>query len=383
MEVSGPSAGPSPFSSTPRRKGRDVVERPFPRFRVSFARRDICDIGCVRTMRAVCSGPVQRKTATPKKKAPKPAVARARLESPFPTADAAQTALASAGYIADREIAVVAHLAGALGKPLLLEGPAGVGKTELAKAIARATGRSLVRLQCYEGLDESKALYEWEYSKQILYTQLVRDVLSKKLRGVRSVREAVAKISEEESAFFDERFLISRPLLAAVRAPRPVVLLIDEVDRSDPEFEALLLEVLSDFQVTVPEIGTLTATAVPFVVLTSNATRDLTEALRRRCLYLHLDYPTPTRELAILRQHVPEAHDSLTADVVRLMERVRKLDLQKAPSVAEAVEWTRALVLLGASELTADLVRDTLATLAKYEADRARIRDHVTQHLKR
>jgi len=288
-------------------------------------------------------------------------------------------ALDAAGYIADRELAVVAHLAGALGKPLMLEGPAGVGKTELAKAVARASGRELVRLQCYEGLDEAKALYEWEYGKQLLYTQLVRDSLGTIVAGARDIREAVDRVAKEESAFFHERFLLSRPLLRAVRSEAPVVLLIDEVDRSDPEFEALLLEVLSDFQVTVPELGTMRARTLPYVVLTSNATREMTDALRRRCLHLYIDYPTGPRELAIVRRHVPEAAEKLAREVVAVVQAVRKLELRKTPSVSESIDWARALVLLGAESLDATMVRETLGALAKHREDAARISESLPQ----
>ncbi|MBK8169753.1 MAG: MoxR family ATPase [Sandaracinaceae bacterium] len=303
--------------------------------------------------------------------------------SPFSSVDEAQKRLRDAGYIADREIAVVAHLAGALGKPLLLEGPAGVGKTELAKALARGLGRELVRLQCYEGLDESKALYEWEYGKQLLYTQLVRDVLGGVVAGATSVSDAVERVASQEAAFFHERFLLARPLLQALRSEKPVVLLIDEVDRSDPEFEAMLLEILSDFQVTIPELGTIRAKAHPFVVLTSNATRELTEALRRRCLHLFLDYPTAQRELAIVQLHVPEASEALAKQVVAVAESVRDLALRKAPSVSEVIDWTRSLVLLGAQALTPELLRDTLSALAKHTDDKEKILDRANQTLRK
>jgi MoxR-like ATPase len=289
--------------------------------------------------------------------------------APFSSVDEAASKLDAAGYVGDREVAVCAYLAGALGKPLLMEGPAGVGKTELAKSVARATGRALVRLQCYEGLDEARALYEWDYGKQLLYTQLARDVLASRLAGATTLREAVDRIAAEASAFFDERFLLARPLLRALTSEAPVVLLIDEVDRSDPELEALFLEVLSDFQVSVPELGTLRARHRPFVVLTSNGTRELTEALRRRCLYLHVDYPSTARELAIVRRHVPEAGERLARDVVAVAQAARTLELRKAPSVAESIEWARALVLLGAQALTPELVRETLAVLAKHRED--------------
>ena len=303
------------------------------------------------------------------------------LAPPFPDVDSAAAGLEAADYLADRETVVVAWLAGQLGRPLLLEGPPGVGKTELAKAVARATGRELVRLQCYEGLDEAKALYEWEYGKQMLYTQLLRDTVAETVAGARDLGEAVERVAAHDAAVFHERFLAPRPLLAALRSEAPVVLLVDEVDRSDPELEALLLEVLSDFAVSVPELGTLPARSRPYVVLTSNATRELTEALRRRCLHLTLDFPSEKRELAIVRRRVPEAQDALAAQLVAFVQSVRALDLRKTPSVAETLDWARSLVLLGAEALDPALVRDTLGVLAKHREDAERIEATLHEHL--
>jgi MoxR-like ATPase len=274
-------------------------------------------------------------------------------------------------YVADRSTATALFLADRMEKPILIEGPAGVGKTELAKAVAAATSSELIRLQCYEGLDEAKALYEWEYPKQLLYTQILRDKIGEVLAGASSLREAVDQLATEEDAFFSERFLLQRPLLRAIRSKTRTVLLIDEVDRADPEFEAFLLEVLSDFQVSVPELGTLRAVEIPLVLLTSNNVREMTDALRRRCLHLHLGYPDEIRELEILRTRLPDVDERLREEVVKVVQRLRQLDLKKTPSVSETLDWTRALVLLEADRLDPALVKDTLNLVLKYEGDRA------------
>lgn len=277
--------------------------------------------------------------------------------------------LNSQQYIASDDITTVVYLAQHLGKPVLTEGPAGVGKTELAKAWAGATGRPLVRLQCYEGLDESKALYEWEYAKQMLYTQLLRETLQQVLQGASNLSEAAERLAQEEDVFFSEKFLLPRPLLAALMAPEPVVLLIDEIDRADVEFEAFLLEVLSDFQVSIPEIGTISAVHQPMVVLTSNNTRDLSEALKRRCLYLFVDYPTLDAELSIVRLKVPNLNPQLARQAVEVVQQLRHMDLRKVPSISETLDWARALVTLNAQAIDEETMRNTLTVLLKYEAD--------------
>ena len=287
----------------------------------------------------------------------------------FESTNSVKSELNKQRYIASDEISTIVYLSQKLGKPLLTEGPAGVGKTELAKAIAGATGRELIRLQCYEGLDESKALYEWEYSKQLLYTQLLRDKLNDHLGKADTLTEAADKLAKEEDVFFSERFLLQRPLLKAILSDQPSVLLIDEIDRADAEFEAFLLEVLSDFQVSVPELGTLTAKHRPFVILTSNNTRELSEALKRRCLYLFIDYPTLQEELAVVRLKVPDLNPKLAQQAVEFVQRLRKGDMRKLPSISETLDWANALVALNASNLDKDTLEDTISVLLKHEAD--------------
>jgi MoxR-like ATPase len=272
-------------------------------------------------------------------------------------------------YISTDEIATVIYLAQSLCKPVLAEGPAGVGKTELAKAWAAALGAPLVRLQCYEGLDESKALYEWEYAKQMLYTQLLRDTLRNVLGDVESLAEAASRLAQEEDVFFSENFLLPRPLLKALTADEPVVLLIDEIDRADVEFEAFLLEVLSDFQVSVPELGTISAKHQPMVLLTSNNTRELSEALKRRCLYLYVGYPNLEAELDIVRLKVPDLRPELARQAVAVVQQLRNMDLRKVPSISETLDWARALVALNARAIDEQTMSNTLTVLLKYEAD--------------
>lgn len=267
--------------------------------------------------------------------------------------------LRQADYIADTPAATAVYLADRLGKPLLIEGPAGVGKTELAKAVASSTSLDLVRLQCYEGLDEARALYEWNYRKQLLRIQ---------------ADEAREHHWEEiEESIFDEPFLMERPLLHAIRAEEPVVLLVDEIDRTEFEFEAFLLELLSDFQVSIPEMGTMLAKHIPMVFLTSNATRELSEALKRRCLYLHLDYPEAEREREIILTRVPELPESIAEQLVRLIRSIRQLELKKRPSISESIDWARTMVELGVETLDADTTQETLNVVLKYRQDIERV----------
>ena len=273
----------------------------------------------------------------------------------FESVDAVQEALRRVDYLADTSTAGVVFLADRLEKPVLVEGPAGVGKTELAKAIAATTGSRLIRLQCYEGLDESKALYEWNYKKQLLRIQ--------------ADREHERDWETVESDIFSEQFLLTRPLLEAIRADEPVVLLIDEVDRVEVETEALLLEILSDYQVSIPELGTVEASQIPLVFLTSNNTRELSEALKRRCLYLHIDYPDLDREKEIVLAKVPGVSDNLADQIARIVRSIRQLELKKAPSVSETLDWARTLVLLGIKDIDAEQAKETLHILLKYQSD--------------
>ncbi|HEX9258328.1 MAG TPA: MoxR family ATPase [Acidimicrobiales bacterium] len=275
----------------------------------------------------------------------------------FDTVPTVREQLRSVDYLADDGISGVVYLADRLQKPILVEGPAGTGKTQLAKSVAEMTGARLIRLQCYEGLDESKALYEWNYKKQLLRIQADRHSDS---------------WSEVHDDIFSEEFLLTRPLLEAIRSPEPVVLLVDEVDRVEVETEALLLEVLSDYQVSIPELGTVEATQIPLVFLTSNNTRELSEALKRRCLYLHVDYPTLEREKEIVLTKVPGVSDNLADQIARIVRSIRQIDLKKAPSVSETIDWARTLVLLGIEHIDAQQAKETLHILLKYQSDIAK-----------
>ncbi len=287
----------------------------------------------------------------------------------FDSVDDVINQLKDQDYICDKQIATVVFLAQQLGKPVLVEGPAGVGKTELAKAVSTALRREMIRLQCYEGLDEAKALYEWEYSKQLLYTQILKDKVSETISDSQTLADAAERVGKEDSVFFSSRFIVPRPLMQAITSEVPTLLLIDEVDKSDPEFEAFLLEVLSDFQVTIPEIGTIQAKSQPLVFLTSNDAREMSDALKRRCLHLWIDYPSEELEVKILDTKVPNIARALAEDVVGLMNKIRGLDLKKVPSISETLDWARALMALNVDDLAEDDVKDTLNVILKYEGD--------------
>jgi MoxR-like ATPase len=283
--------------------------------------------------------------------------------------EAVESGLAAQGYIANRQIATAVYLSQQIEKPILVEGPAGVGKTELAKAIAAWSGKKMIRLQCYEGLDEAKALYEWKYAKQLLYTQILKDKLGEVLGGAQTLHEALGQLHDFGDVFFSKEFVEPRPLLQALEQPGGCVLLIDEIDKSDAEFESLLLEILSDFQVTIPELGTVSAITPPTVILTSNSERDLGDALKRRCLHLHIGFPEQRLEERIVESRVPGISQTLRRQMVGFIHEIRSLDLKKLPSVSETIDWARVLVLLQATELDTEIVKDTLNVLLKYEAD--------------
>jgi MoxR-like ATPase len=292
----------------------------------------------------------------------------------FESVEDVQQRFRAARYIASRRISTVVYLASRMMRPVLVEGPAGVGKTELAKTLAEISGRALIRLQCYEGLDEGKALYEWKYAKQLLYTQLLRERIGELIADAPSLPDAVARIAGQEDAFFSFRFLSPRPLLQAILADSPVVLLVDEIDKAEPEFEAFLLEVLSDFQVSVPELGTIRARHLPLVMLTSNNARELSDGLKRRCLHLFIDFPAPAEELEIIRLKVPEIPAALARAVVAAVQKIRALELRKPPSISESIDWARSLVILNAERLEPELVESTLSMLVKYDKDLERVR---------
>jgi MoxR-like ATPase len=299
----------------------------------------------------------------------------------FQSVDQVIAGFGTQNYICNKNLATVVYLGISLQKPILVEGPAGVGKTELGKVLAGSLGLELIRLQCYEGLDEAKALYEWEYAKQLLYTQILKDKIGEVLEEAETLQQAVDRIAKQDGVFFSDRFLLPRPLLRAILSDKPSVLLIDEVDKSDAEFEAFLLEVLSDFQISVPEIGTLKAKHIPLVVLTSNSSREMSDALKRRCLHLHIDFPDAQRETEIVKLKVPGIDQKLTQNVIELIHRIRKLDLKKTPSISETLDWVKALTLLNVKQLDDELVNETLSTLMKYEADIRKAQQELQSYL--
>ncbi len=289
--------------------------------------------------------------------------------------------LRSGGYIADEAIATAVFLALRMEKPILIEGPPGVGKTGLAKTLSEVMDFPLVRLQCYEGIDEGKALYDWEYGKQLLYTQMLRSQLDNQLSGASDLRDAVERLASEESLFFSENFLVQRPVLRSFLSEKRSVLLIDEIDRSDDEFEALLLECLSDFQVSIPELGVLEAKQKPLAILTSNGTRMISDALRRRCLYLYIDYPELEREVQIVRARFPDICDDLAHQMVGFLRKARELNLRKPPSVSETLDWAEVLSILHVTKLTPEVVANTVGVISKHQADLSQVAELAINEL--
>ena len=301
----------------------------------------------------------------------------------FTSIEETKRRLKDAAYICSSEIATVVFLSAATNKPILVEGPAGVGKTELAKAISRCLGWDIIRLQCYEGLDEAKALYEWEYAKQLLYTQMMKEKINQVIDGAVSLTEAADRIAAQDDAFFSEKFIQPRPLLKAISSEEPVVLLVDEVDKSDPEFEAFLLEILSDYQISIPEIGTRTAVHIPFVILTSNNYRDMSDALKRRCLHLYIDYPDKDLEARIVRLKIPGIQQTLCDQIVESIQAIRTIDLKKKPAISETLDWANALMALQVEDLSSNVILSTLNVIVKHRSDTDMVKEHLLQTVRK
>jgi len=297
----------------------------------------------------------------------------------FTSIEETENQLGEAAYICSSEIATVVFLSAQTDKPILVEGPAGVGKTELAKAVATCLGREIIRLQCYEGLDETKALYEWEYAKQLLYTQMMKEKIEEVIHKAATLSQAADRIAAQEDAFFSERFIQPRPLLRAITADDPVVLLVDEVDKSDPEFEAFLLEILSDFQISIPEIGTRKAAHIPFVILTSNNFRDMSDALKRRCLHLYIDYPDTELESRIVHLKIPGIRQRLARQIVTSIQAIRCIDLKKKPAISETLDWAQALMALQVEDLSREAILNTLNVIVKHRSDADMVKAQISQ----
>ena len=300
----------------------------------------------------------------------------------FTTIEETEKRLKEAGYICSTEIATVVFLSAKTRKPILVEGPAGVGKTELAKAVSTSLDWEIIRLQCYEGLDEAKALYEWEYAKQLLYTQMMKEKIDQVIDHAATLSEAADRIAAQEDAFFSERFIQPRPLLRAISSEKPVVLLVDEVDKSDPEFEAFLLEILSDFQISIPEIGTRKAAHIPFVFLTSNNFRDMSDALKRRCLHLYIDYPEKDLESQIVQLKIPGIQGVLRDQIVETIQNIRAMDLKKKPAISETLDWAQALLALQVQDLSSEIILNTLNVIVKHRSDADMVKEHLGPSLK-
>ncbi len=299
----------------------------------------------------------------------------------FSSVDDVKVKLDQAGYICSKNIATTVYLALKMRRPILVEGPAGVGKTELARKLSEVLNLEMIRLQCYEGLDETKAIYEWEYAKQLLYTQMLKEKINDIITPTFSLSEAVDAIAEQQDAFFSERFILPRPLLQAISSNEVVVLLIDEVDKSDPEFEAYLLEILSDFQISIPELGTKKAKEIPIVFLTSNNSRDLSDALKRRCLHLYVDFPSSELEASIVKSKFPDIDQFLLDSLVKAIHKIRQLDIKKKPSISETIDWAEALISLQVKELSPEELERTLGILSKYRTDYDQIMTNVDKVL--